>query len=268
MLIDPISLGIAGVSTGLGLFQASAEAKARQQDYLNQAAFQSASSKFNQWQAAFNAKNRNLDAQYGYWVQTLDYNQQRAYTSQLRSYDLAQEIKQAEVVNQTRVSAGLNYVMGAEALSQRFAEEGMQQAVAMQQAQYRMLQNSSAFQAGMQEGASSDRLVNDFARQMGDMQTLTNINQKLSERQYKRDQLGRVVNYLNEYRSQDFFEVQERWDPIAPWAPLPSLVQPPPPSMIGARPGGLSALNVGTQLLGGVSTYINTAQQIKQLAEK
>jgi hypothetical protein len=135
----------------------------------------------------------------------------------------------------------------------------------MQQAQYRMLQQSSAFQAMASEGQSVDRIVNNFTRQMGDYETLATINEGLRTRQYKRDQLSQITQYLSQYNSQDLYKAMERMDPIAPFPPLPSLLTPPPPSMTGAAPGGVSALNIGSAVLGGVSTYLNTAAAIKRL---
>lgn len=268
VVLDPVSLGVAGLGFGLNLLGNNANANKERQDYLNAKAYQDATSRFNNWQASFNAKNRDADSQYQYWRDTVNYNQQRAYTASMRNYDLAQEANQAQTVFENRVGAGVNYVTNSQALADRYAEEGMSQAVALQQARYRTLQNTASYQAGMQEGNSSDRIVNDFARQMGDYETLLEINQGLRNRQYKRDQLGQVINYLNQYNSQDFYEAQERWDPIAPFAPLPTLVMPPGPRLDGAAPPtGIRPLQLGSALLGGVNTYMDTAGQIKRLAE-
>ena len=122
-MFDPISLGVAGIGFGLDLFGASANNRAQEQEYLNAKAYQDASARFNSWQASFNAKNRDLDNQYAYWQQTVNYNQERAYTAQMRNYDLSQEIDQAENVFETRVGAGLNYMTNSQALSDRYAEE-------------------------------------------------------------------------------------------------------------------------------------------------
>lgn len=268
MIIDPVSAVVGGVSLGMNLLQQGAANSARQQDYANQVAFQDATSQFNQWQAGFNSKLSNANAQYKYWAETVQYGQNMAYTSQLRNYELAQEIAQAKRVEQTRTSAGTNYVVNAEALQQRLAEQGMQEAVAMQQYQYRMLQQSAAYQASAQEGRSMDRYVNDFARQMGDYETLTSINQSLQRRQYRRDQLSQVTEYLSQYNSQDFYIAQQYQDPIAPFPPLPALVTPPPPSMTGSAPSSNSSLNIGTAALGGVNAYLTTASAVKQLSAK
>lgn len=265
MPLDPVSLGVAAVSTGLGFFQSQTQDAARRQDYLNQRAYQDASAEFNQWQAGFNAKASNVNSQYNYWSQQVNWGQEMAYVSQMRNYDLAMEIAQAEKVGEARVGAGVNYAINSEALQARLAEEGMQRAFAMQQYQYRVLQQSSAFRASLNEGQSSDRIVNDFARQAGDYATLQQINQDLSERQYTRNQLAQVTEYLNQYNSQDFFEAQQRFDPIMPYPPLPALLNPPGPTMTGAAPASTPGLNFATAALGGVNTYLGTAAQIKQL---
>jgi hypothetical protein len=265
VIIDPISAGVGVVSAGLGIFQSIAGNSAAKQDYLNQQAFQNATSKFNAWQAGMNARMQDLNSQYSYWAETVNYNQQLAYTSQLRSYDLAQEIAQAEKVAQTRVGAGVDYLVGSQALSERFAEEGMARAVGMQQYTYRVLQQSAAFQAMAGEGKSTDRIVANFARQAGDYNTLQEINSKLAERQYTRQQLSQITDYLSKYNSQQFYEAQQRMDPIMPFPPLPTMVMPPPPSMKGGAPQSNTLLNVGSAVMGGVNTYLSTAAAIKKL---
>ena len=67
-----------------------------------------------------------------------------------------------------------------------------------------------------------------------------------------------MTEYLNQYNSQDFYQAQQYMDPIAPFAPLPSLMTPPPPSMRGAAPSGMSAMNIGTAVLGGANTFLST----------
>lgn len=262
---DPVSLGVAAVSTGLGLFQAGVEQQAIQQDYLNQTAYQNAQTQFSQWQASFNADLQNLNSQYNYWAATVDHNSKLAYTQQLRNYEFAKELEQAKRVEQTRTSAGASYTINAAAVQQQLQERGMQEAVAIQQYAYRALQSSAAFQASMQEGKSSDRYVANFARQAGDYKTLMDIGEKLRNRQYNRDQMAQVTQYLNQYNSQTFYQKTEYMDPMAPFAPLPTLVAPAAPTMTGAPPQGLGALNAGTAVLGGVNAYLGTASSIKQL---
>jgi len=266
MLIDPVSLGVAAVSTGLNLATGSAQAKAKAQDYKNQRAYQSAVARFNQWQAGLNVRLSNAQAQQQYWQETVNYNQSLGYLSQLRSFELAKEASQADVVGQTRAAAGAEFVVNSEALAQQQQEAGMAEAVAFQQYQYRILQQSSAYQALAQEGNTADRFVADFARQMGDYQTLSEINEGLRSRQYKRDQLSQVVQFLNAYNSQPFYQKQQYQDPIAPYPPLPALLAPAAPSMTGAAPGGMGVLQTGSALLGGFNTYTNTASAVRNLA--
>jgi hypothetical protein len=119
--------------------------------------------------------------------------------------------------------------------------------------------------ASDQEGNSIDRLVNDYARQVGDYQTIQDINQALRTRQYKREQAGMVAQYLSQYNSQTFYEAQPHMEPIAPFAPLPSLLAAPAPSMTGSGPSaGAAALNIGTSILGGVSAGMNMHSQMSQ----
>ena len=263
--IDPISLAVGGITTGLSLFQASVEQQAIEQDYLNQTAFQNAQSQFNQWQAGFNADQQTLNSQYNYWASTVDHNSKLAYTQQLRNYEFAKELEQAQRVGQARTSAGVSYTTNAAAVQQQLQERGMQEAVAIQQYAYRALQSSAAFQAQMQEGKSSDRYVANFARQSGDYKTLMDIGEQLRNRQYNRDQLAQVTQYLNQYNSQTFYQKTEYQDPMAPFAPLPTMVMPPPPTMTGAPPSNLGALNAGAAVLGGVNAYLGTAESIKKL---
>jgi hypothetical protein len=265
MIIDPVSLAVAGVSTITGLFQSAAADRARQQDHVNQVAFQNATGRFNKWQAGFNQKTTTLNNQYGYWRETVNHNQSLAYTSQLRNYELAKELAQAQRVTETRVSAGTNYVLQSEAIQQQLQERGMQEAVAVQQYRYRALQSSAAYQAAAQEGNTMDRFVAGFARQVGDFETLQAINQQFQNRQYRREQLSAMTTYLNQYNSQQFYEPTEYMDPVAPFPPLPTMLMPAGPSMTGAAPASQMGLNAATSVLGGVNTYLSSAAAIKQL---
>ena len=265
MIIDPISVGVAGLSTVLGMFQSGQQNAARQQEYLNQSAYANATAQFNRWQSGMNQQINTLNGQYKYWAETVQYNQQLAYTNQLRNYEFAKEIAQAERVGQARSAAGTNFVITSEALQNQLQERGLQEAVAMQQYQYRALQASSTYQAMAQEGQSMDRFVRDFARQAGDFSTLQQINRGLEERQYRKNQLSAITKYLNEYNSQQFYEPTPYVDPIAPFPPLPSMVMPAGPSMTGSAPRSTMGMDVATSLMGGVNSYLSTASSIKQL---
>ena len=265
MAIDPISLVFGGLNAGMGLLQGAASSAAAQQDYVNQTAFQNASSQFNRWQAGMNASIQNLNGQYAYWRDTVNHNQQLAYTSQLRGFEFAKELTQAQRVAEARAGAGTQFVVSSQAIQQALQERGMQEAVAVQQYQYRTLQGSAAYQAAGQEGQTMDRFVANFARQAGDYETLMNVGQKFQERQYSREQLSAMTTYLNQYNSQQFYEKTPYMDPIAPFPPLPTMVMPPPPSMTGAPPQSNGFLTAGTAILGGVSSYLNMNAQIGKL---
>ena len=266
MAIDPFSIAIGGLNAGLGMLQGVASYKAQKQDYINQKAFQNANSQFAQWQAGFNARITDANAQYKYWAETVNYNQQRAYTNSLRNFELIKSIRQAETVAQTRAAAGAAFVQDSDAVGQAYQEASMQEAVAMQQYRWRALQARASVQAMNQEGRSVDRIVNDYARQEGDYATLMDINQKLRTRQYNREQAAAVAQYLSRWNSQTFYEEQPYIDPIAPFAPLPTLLTPPPPSMTGSRPSaGAALLNVGTSILGGIQTGLSVQGQLNAL---
>lgn len=260
---EPIS---AIASAGLGAIQAIASHQAQKQDYLNQKAFQSANSQFAQWQAGFNQRVTDANSQFKYWTETVNYNQQRAYTNSLRNFELIKSVRQAETVGQTRAAAGAAFVQDSDAVSQAYQEASMQEAVAMQQYRWRALQARASVQAMNQEGRSVDRIVNDYARQEGDYATLMDINQKLRTRQYSREQAAAATQYLSRWNSQQFYEEQPYIDPIPPFAPLPTLLTPPPPSMTGSGPSaGAAVLNIGTSILGGIQTGMAMGAQLNAL---
>jgi len=258
MVIDPISATLAVAQTGLGLIQGDAQQKAQQQDYLNQSAFNSANAAFARWQAGMSAKVNDLNNSYQYWQQTVQYNQNQAYVHSLRNFELAKELQQAEVVRDTRAAAGSDFVLRSEALQQQVQEKAMQDAVALQQYRMQALRSSSAVRAMATEGRSVDRLINDYARQEGDYSTLQQINRGLADRQYRRDQVATITRYLQNYNSQQFYQSQPYMDPIFPFPPLPTLIQPAPPSMNGGQPANYSGLNIATSLLSGANTYVST----------
>lgn len=265
MIIDPISAGVGILSGGLGIAQSLFGNAAAEQQHMNEVAFSNATAQFNKWQAGLNYKTQNLNNQYSYWRDTVNHNQQLAYTNQLRNYEFSKELAQAQRVIEARTGAGTQFIISSEAIQQQMQERGMQEAVAMQQYQYRGLQASAAYQASAQEGATMDRYVANFARQVGDFNTLQSINQQFQARQYKRDQLSAMTAYLNQYNSQQFYERSPYMDPVAPFPPLPSMMMPPPPSMTGSGPSsGAAALGVGTAVLGGVNAYMTTNAMINK----
>lgn len=265
MIIDPLSLAVTGISTGLSLFGASQENKARQQDHLNQSAYQKATNQFAQWQSAQNLRFTNANSQLQYWAGTVQHNQQLAYVHQLQTFELAKQVSQADVVRDTRAGAAAAYVGNSQAMSDQLQEVAMQESVALQQYQWRALQARGSAQAMEAEGNSIDRLINNYAKQAGDYETIASINDGLRRNQYNRQQTAMVGQYLSEWNSQQFYEPTQYIEPMAPFAPLPALLQPAGPSMTGAAPsGGAGALRIGTALVGGFNTYLSTAAGIKK----
>jgi hypothetical protein len=266
MAVDPISLGLGVAQAGLGIFQGVANYQAQRQDYLNQRAFANANATFARWQASTSARFTDANNQFQYWQQTVGYNQQQAYVNSLRNFELSKAIQQAQVVAQTRASAGANYVQQSEALNQQIQEKAMQDAVALQQYRLQSLRARSSVQSMGREGRSVDRLVNDYARQDGDFTTLQSINARLYRRQMTREQAAAVTRYLQAYSSQQFYTEQPYLDPMAPFAPLPTLIQPPPPSMQGGGPSSAAAaLSIGAGVLGGVNTYFSSSAALAPL---
>ena len=263
----PVGIALGGLQLGMGLLQSSAENRQKQQAYLNQTAFQDATTQFNQWQASMNAQRNDLNQQYRYWGDTVRFNQQGAYTQQLRAVEFAKEVAQAETVFETRASAGADYANQSQALAAQLQERGMAEAVAVQQYRYRALQSSAAYQAAGQEGNSMDRYVNNYAKQAGDFAALKQIEAGLREGQYTRAQQGQIATYLSRYNSQQFYERQPYMDPVAPFPPLPTMVTAPPPSFRGGSPGGMSGLQVAGLGLGAVNTSLKFGNSVNKLAE-
>lgn len=263
----PVGMAMGGLQFGLGLLTNSANDKAKQQDYLNQTAFQDATTQFNSWQAGMNADRSDLNQQYKYWGDTVRYNQNFSYTQQLRAVEYGKEAEQAELVFNTRASAAADYANQSSALAAQMEERAMSEAVAVQQYRYRALQSSAAYQASGQEGNSMDRFVRDFDRQAGDYAALKQIEAGLRENQYTRAQQGQVATYLSRYNSQQFYIRQPYMNPIAPFAPLPTLVTPPGPTMRGGAPSSNSFLQSTTAALGGLNTALSFGSSVNKLRE-
>ena len=250
----PVVLG--AIQTGLGVAQSYSAYQAQKQDYLNQTAFNDANNEFASWQAGFNARINDANKQYDYWKETVNHNSQLAYTNALRNVETTKAIRQAEVVAETRAAAGASYISDSEAINQQFQEVAMREAVATKQYRWRSLQARASVQAMGREGRSVDRIVNDYARQQGDYEALQQVNEQLRTRQYTRTQAAQVAQYISRWNSQQFYEEQPYIDPIAPFAPLPTLITPSGPTMRGGGPSkGAALLNVGSAVLGGVSTH-------------
>lgn len=265
MVVITPALALGGAQAITGILGGIFGNQAQEQQQADQLAFQNANSRYASWQASFNKRVTDANAQYNYWQETVNFNQNLAYSKSLQNYELLKEIRQAEVVGQTRAAAGASFVSSSDALSQQMSEAAMQDAVAYQQYQVAALKARGTMLASDQEGNSIDRLVNDYARQVGDYQAIQTINQGLRTRQYKREQAAQVAQYLSQYNSQSFYEAQPYMEPIAPFAPLPSLLAAPAPTMTGAGPSaGAAALNIGTGILGGVQTGLSMSGQLGQ----
>ena len=50
--------------------------------------------------------------------------------------------------------------------------------------------------------------ANDYARQVGDMATMQQLNQQFRDRQFTRESAGQIATYLNRYNSQQLYEEQ------------------------------------------------------------
>ena len=264
--------GLAGAQIGLGVLQGIAGYNAQKQDYLNQSAFQDANGQFASWQAGFNARINDANKQYDFWKENVNHNNQLSYTNALRNVEITKAIRQAEVVAETRAAAGAGYISDSEAISQQFQEVAMQEAVATKQYRWRSLQARASVQAMGREGRSVDRIVNDYARQQGDYEALQQINEDLRGRQYTRSQAAQVAQYISRWNSQQFYEEQPYIDPIAPFAPLPTLITPSGPTMKGGGPSkGAAVLNIASSVVAGLGTYHdmkNSAATLKALQNK
>ena len=266
--MDPLTMGLisGGLSAFTGVLGASQKRAAQQQAYVNDLAFQDANNRFSVWQAGFNAKVQDANKQFQFWQETFNYNQQRIFANSQQNVELMREADQAELVFQTRVNSGVAYVEESAALSDQLAEAEMASAVAQQQYTWRALSARASVQALNVEGNSVDRIVNNYAFQLGDQLSLAAIESDLRERQYSRAQAAQVSQYLSRWNSQTFYEGQEFQDPIAPFAPLPTMITPPPPSRTGAPPSNAAfAMDVATGLLGGVSSGFSTYNSMKRL---
>lgn len=267
--MDPItwsSIGLGVLNAGLGVFGGYQEDLAQRQNYLNQQVFQDANNRFSIWQAGFNARVQDANNQRQFWQQTFNYNQDQAYANSQRNVELLQRAEQAKVVFDNRVAAGVSYMRDSQAVQDALAEAEMSSAVAQQQYVWRALQARASVQAMGMEGNSVDRIVNDYSRQLGDQMALESINSDIRERQYTREQAGLVSSYLSRWNSQAFYNPATVFDPIMPFAPLPTMIAPPPPTMSGGGPSNAAfAANVGSSLLGGVSAGLGLYQNLNSL---
>ena len=253
VVITPMML--AGGQFALSMFQGMMGNQAKQQSWLNERAMQKASNEFAGWTASNQAKTQDLNNAWSFYGDKLKYGQDVVYASQLRNFELTKAINQAEVVFRTRSSAMSNYAQNSAALAEAFQQQSTADAISMMQYKQQALRQQAQTSAFMQNGKSVDRYINDYARQVGDMETMRQINRGFRTRQYSREQAGQIAQYLNQYNSQQLYEEQQVLDPIRPFPPLPTLVNPAGPSFTGARPSATtgflsSAINATNAAIG------------------
>ena len=255
-MVSP-AVGFGIVSGGLNFLSGIANYQAQKQDYVNKLAYKKASDEFASWSARQQAAQTDINNQYKFWGEKVNFGQSLAYTNSLRNYELSKAIVSAEEVARVRSSAGADFISTSDAFAQGFQQEAMSDAVALFQYNVQALKARSTIAAGATEGPSVDRLMNDYARQVGDFTTLKRINDGFKESQYTRQQAGAISQYINQYNSQQFYQQQDYVDPIPPFAPLPTLIGPAGPSMVGSGPSAGAALlgAVSGGLSAGLSTY-------------
>ena len=266
--MEPLTMALisGGLSAGSSALSAGVGFAGKKQQYASDKAFQSADSRFANWQAGFTARVNDANSQHEFWKDTVNYNQNLAFAHSQRNVELMKSIDQAKVVAETRRNAGVSYVQDAQAISDGMREVEMNAAVSQQQYQWRALHARASVQAMAMEGNSVDRIINDYSRQEGDMMVLEAINSDIRSRQYTRAQAGQVQQYLSRWNSQTFYNEAQVFDPIPPFAPLPSLITPPPPSRTGAPPSaGAFAMQLGSAVLGGAATGVGMYAQVEGL---
>ena len=259
--MQPMTMALisGGLQAATGILKGTVSQSAARQKYASDLAFQNANNRFSVWQAGFNARVQDLNKQHKYWQETVNYNQSKIFANSQRNVELMKEAEQARVVFETRANAGAAYALDSTALSDGYREAEMAAAVAQQQYTWRALQARASVQAMGQEGNSVDRMVNDYARQLGDQMVLEEINSGIRDRQYTRAQAGQVAQYLSRWNSQTFYNKTPVIDPVMPFAPLPTLITPPPPSRTGAPPSNAAfAAQIGGSLLGGLAQGYST----------
>jgi len=257
--MEPLTMAL--ISGGLQAGQSFLSFGAKRQQHANDLARQKASDEFAGWSASNQARTADLNNSYSYWQQQINYGQDLAYANQARNFELSKAINQAEVVARTRASAGASFAQESQALVDNFQQQAMADAVSLMQYKQQALRSAASVTAAGREGANVDRYINDYARQVGDMSTMQQLNQQFRDRQFTRESAGQIATYLNRYNSQQLYEEQQVFDPIAPFPPLATLVNPAGPSFTGAAP------NAGTAFLGaalsagqaGLNTYMSAS---------
>ena len=256
---------LGGIQAITGAAGSRAAYEQQKQNYEDALKYQKVSDKYARWNAKISARVSNTSAKYKYFTELVAYNQDKSYVNQLRNYELVKAINQAKVVRETRTSAMSDFTLQSQALNEAIREQASADAVSYYQYMQQGIRARSAVLANETEGASADRLYHDYDRQMGDMQTLSQINAGFRNRQYTREQAGQIAQYISRYNSQQFYTQQPYQDPIKPFAPLPTLVMPQPPSMTGAGPSAAAAnINMASSILGGLNTAMGTYSMLSK----
>ena len=262
--MDPL-IGF-GLSMGAGFLQGRLQYAAQRQKYANDVAYKEAMDEYSGWAAELQAKQTNVNQDYAYWGERLNYGQQVSHAYNLRAVELSKSIAQADLVAETRTAASANYINKASAIQARHEQEAMSEAMAMFHTKVQALRNRASVGALGANGVGMvDALQRDQQRQVGNKATISQINQQFRDGQYTRDQAGAVAGYLKDFNSQDFYEVQEIMDPLPPFPPLPALIGAVPPSMVGSAPSSSAAFL--SSVAGGFSAGLNTYVGLKSIPD-
>jgi len=246
--------GAAAATGGLQFLQGMMQFGAKKQEHANQVAYKAASDEYSTWNASLQAKTSNLNKKYKYFQDQVNWGQQNNYVASLRNFELSKAIVQADVVRDTRVSAGVDYVRQSDALNAANAEQAMSDAMSMFHYKTQALRMAASAVAG--GTGMVDRIQNDYQMQLGNQSTIMAINKGFRERQLSREQAGAIAGYLEKFNSQQFYQMQEYQDPLRPFAPLPTMVGAVPPSMVGGAPSATAAFL--SSAIGAVGTGLNT----------
>jgi len=263
--MDPIT-AFSLVQGGLGFLQGQYAHAGQKQKYANDVAYKEAMDEYSGWAAELQAEQTNVNQNYSYWVEKLNYGQQVTHAYNLRAVELSKSIAQADSVAETRTAAGANYINKASAIQARHEQEAMSEAMAMFHTKVQGLRNRASIGALGANGVGMvDAMQRDVQRQVGNKATISQINQQFRDGQYTRDQAGAVAGYLKDFNSQDFYEVQEIMDPLPPFPPLPALIGAVPPSMVGSAPSSSAAFL--SSVAGGFSAGLNTYVGLKSIPD-
>ena len=263
--MDPIT-AFSLFQGGMGFLQGQYAGAAKRQQYANDVAYKEAMDEYSGWAAELQAKQTNINQDYAYWGERLNYGQQVSHAYNLRAVELSKSIAQADLVAETRTAAGANYINKASAIQARHEQEAMSEAMAMFHTKVQALRNRASIGALGANGVGMvDALQRDQQRQVGNKATISQINQQFRDGQYTRDQAGAVAGYLKEFNSQEFYEVQEIMDPLPPFPPMPALVGAVPPSMVGSAPSSSAAFL--SSVAGGFNAGLNTYVGLKSIPD-